>query len=207
MHLVGARGQQLRDFMYDASGTITTGGTAQLILPEHNFRTAVWLQNISDTAMYVEFGGARAHATLTSGVVTSLTIDNAGFGYTVPPDVIFYGGGDLTKNPNYLCPGLPGNVCPSTLAQAHAVLAAGAVSSFVIDNGGKNYVKAPYVFLRSSQQDPYGVAIPSATSGFELPANGTTPLMFDKTVCVTDAIAIFCASTGKAFTCKYTIGG
>lgn len=205
MHLVGSRGQIVRDFTYDASGTITTGGTAQLILPEQPLRTSLFIQNISDTVMYLEIGGARAHATLTSGVVTAITVANAGFGYTVPPNVKFYGGGDVTKNPNYLCPGLSGNLCPGTLASASAVLNGTGVGSFVINNGGNYYVKAPYVFLQSSQQDPYGVATPSATSGALLQPNGGS-LFFNGTTLTTDALAIVCATTGKAFTCKYMTG-
>lgn len=204
MQLVGSRGQQVRDFMYDASGTITTGGTAQLILPEQPNRTSMFIQNISDTVMYVEFGGARATATLTNGVVTSVSVTNGGFGYTVPPNVRFYGGGDTQKNPNYLCPGLPGNVCPSNTASGQSVLAAGVVSSITIANGGQHYVKAPYVFLQSSQQDPYGCATPSATSGAMILPNGGS-LFYNGTTLTTDALSIFCATTGKAFTCKYTI--
>src|ERR1700685_1015005 len=111
MHLVGSRGQFVRDFMYDASGTITTGGTPQLVLPEHPLRTSIFLQNISTNVLMVEFGGARATATINAaGAITAINITNAGFGYTQPPRIKFYGGGDLTKNPTYLCPGLVGNV-------------------------------------------------------------------------------------------------
>lgn len=206
MHLVGARGQFVRDFMYDASGTVTTGGTAQLILPEHALRTAFFIQNISNGNLLVEFGGARATAVLTNGVVTSVSVTNAGFGYTIPPRVKFFGGGDKNKNPTYLCPGLPGNLSPSASASAHAVLVGGAVSSIVIDSGGANYVEAPYVFLQSSEQDPYGAALPSATVGALLSAGGGS-LFYNGTTTTTDAISVYGGTTGQAFTVKYSIGG
>lgn len=207
MHLVGARGQFVRDFKYDVSGTITTGGTAQLILPEQFNRTSLEIQNISTSAMYCEFGGARATAAITSNKLSSITVTNGGFGYTVPPEVIFFGGGDIKKNPTYLCPGLPGNVTPGKIPTAHAVLTSGGVTSVVIDDAGPAvYSTPPMVFLRSSQQDPYGSAAPSATSGFLLAANGGS-IFYNGTTTTTDAISIFCATSAAAFTCKYTIGG
>lgn len=206
MHLVGARGQIVRDFIYDASGTVTTGGAAQLVLPEHNWRTSLFIQNISTGNLFVEFGGARATVALSGNTLGAFTITNAGFGYTVPPQVRFYGGGDLTKNPNALIPGLPGNQGPSNPGSAHAVLAGGVVSSIVLDSPGKNYIQAPYVFLRSSENDPYGAATPSATNGALLAANGGS-LYFNGTALTTDALAIYGATTGQAYTVKYTIGG
>ncbi len=206
MQLVGSRGQLVRDFLYDASSTITTGGTPQIVLPEHASRTHLFIQNISTGNLFVEFGGARAHATLTSGVVTSITMDNVGFGYTLAPEVIFLGGGDLKKNPTYLCPGLAGNVSPSLPAAGTAVLSSGTVASVTITNGGANYVKAPYVFLRSRLEDPYGTAIASATNGVEL-ASGGGSIFYNGTATPTDAISIFGATTGQQFTCKYMIGG
>lgn len=209
MQLVGSRGQIVRDFTYDASGTITAGGTPQLVVPEHAYRTSLFIQNISSSAMYIEIGGARATASLTGNVVTSVAITNGGFGYTLPPLVYFLGGGDRTRNPSYLCPGLPGNLSPSATALGTSTLTGGVVTSVTISNGGNNYVKAPYVFLRSHENDPYGVASPfysSTVSGALLTANGGS-LYFNGTVQTTDAFAIYCATTGAAFTCKYTIGG
>jgi hypothetical protein len=80
------------------------------------------------------------------------------------------------------------------------------VNSIVIDDPGLNYVKAPYVFLRSSDQDPWGAASPSATNGVLLSPNGGS-IFFNGTVMTTDAISIFGATTGQQYTCKYTIGG
>ncbi len=206
MQLVGSRGQQVRDFMYDASGTVTTGGTAQLILPEQPNRTALLLQNISSGNIYIEFGGARATCSLTSGVVSSFSITNAGFGYTIPPSVIFFGGGDVSRNPNFLGPGLPGLVTPTKIASAVTTLSGGTVNAITLNSGGANYKNAPYVFLRAHENDPYGAATPSATSGLLLTANGGS-VFYNGTAITTDAIAIYGATTGQAFTCKYMIGG
>jgi hypothetical protein len=201
MKLVGSRGQIVRDFMYDASGTITTGGTAQLILPERKTTSLILLQNISDTAMYVEFGSARATATLTSGVVTSISVTNGGFGFTKPPIVQFLGGGAGNGGPSLGC-GEPSYPSPANPAKGTAVLVAGAVSSITIDNGGSGYKIAPYVLITNSVDDPFGCATPSATSGYELTASGG-PLQLNGTACTTDPIAIFCATTGKAFLAKW----
>ena len=206
MHLVGSRGQIVRDFMYDASGTITTGGVAQLVLPERMQNVSGFIQNISSGILMIEFGGARASCAVTSGSVSSISMSNAGFGYTIPPTVHFFGGGDLTKNPTYLAPGLPGVQGPSRTAKAHALLTGGGVSAIVIDDPGANYVKAPYVFLQSSEQDPYGAATPSLTNGVILAASGGS-VFFNGTAMTTDAISIFGSSTGQPFTCKYTLGG
>lgn len=207
MMLPGSRGQQVRDFLYDMSGTITIGGTAQLILPEQPNRAHLFIQNISSGLLTIEAGGARAAATLTGNALTSIAVTNGGFGYTIPPRVHFYGGGDIAKNPTYLCPGLPGNIMPGKVPSARALLTAGAVSSIVIDNpGASNFTKAPLVFLQSSEQDPYGAASPSATVGIQLSAGGGS-IFFNGTTLTTDAISIFGATTGQAYVCKYLIGG
>ena len=200
--LVGMRGQYEHDAAFDASGTITTGSTAQLILPKQLRRSMLYVQNISATAMYIDFGGARAHATMSGGAVTSVTVDNGGFGYTLPPLVKFFGGGDLTKNPSYLSPGLPGEVGPNTLPTAHALLTTGAVSSVVMDSPGANYIKTPYVYLLSAENDPFGAVTPSATVGTLLAANGGS-ILFNGTSTPTDAVSVFCTATSAAFTCKW----
>lgn len=202
MKLVGASGQFVKHPTFNLSGTITTGGTAQLILPERTRCSMLLVQNISTTVMYLEIGSARATATITNGVVTSVAVTNAGFGFTVPPVIEFLGGGDAAANPNYLGAGLPGYQCPTNVAKAHAVLSAGTVGSIVVDNGGTNYVKAPYVFMRNAENDPYGVATPSATSGIELGANGGSYYQ-NGTCCTTDSLALFCSASTSAFTVEF----
>lgn len=208
MQLPGVRGQAYRDFTYDASGTITTGGTAQLVLPERKATSSFSFQNISDTVMYLEIGSARAHAVLTSGVVTSIVVDNAGFGFTRPPRVHFLGGASVGWNMsdgNYLGAGQQGYPSPSNFARGHAVLSGNTLGSIVIDNPGSKYANAPYILITNDIDDPFGCATPSATSGFLIPPlGGNINNLFNSSVCTTDPISVFCATTGKAFTVKWT---
>ena len=59
--LVGARGQYYRDPLYDVSGTISSSGAAQLLLPVALSRSSLIIQNISDTAAYITIGAPPAH--------------------------------------------------------------------------------------------------------------------------------------------------
>src|SRR5208283_2160962 len=130
--LVGAYMQQKRFPLYCADGTITTGGTPQLVLPQVPSRSFLKLQNLSNGPLWFEFGSARATATISGGVVTGFTITNAGFNFTNPPVVRLLGGGKA-GNGSYLGLGQPGGEAPnSTLgagrpAGAYAVLTTGAV--------------------------------------------------------------------------------
>lgn len=199
MQIPGTASQIARHPIFDASGTST--GSAQLVLPEAKARSLLYLQNISDTVMYVEMGSARATATLTSGAVTGFTITNAGFNFTIPPIVTLLGGGN-PGNSTFLGAGLPLYDSPTNVATATAVLTAGAVSSLVVSNPGSLYKTAPYVFISNSPNDPSGCAVPSAGVGFYLAASGGS-ITIDGTACPTDPVALFCASSGKAFVCKF----
>lgn len=209
--LVGSTGQYTgSEYLFDASGTIASGGTAQLLLPRAKSRSSLIIQNISDTNMLIEIGGARATAALSNGTVASCAITNAGMGFTKPPSVMFLGGGYTNQNqitPTFTLPGCPCWPSPSNPAQAHCLMtgAAGAqtVSSIVIDNPGSGYAYPPYVFLINDPSDPYGSAAPSATSGIELISSGGS-YTSNGTICTTDQIAIFCATSSKAFTCKFS---
>lgn len=208
--LVGVSGQQKRIHFYDASGTITSGGTAQLIVPEALARSSWVFVNNSDTTMYLEIGMARATATISGGKVTSVAVTNAGFGFSIAPTVKFLGGGFTggnAYNPTYLSAGLPDYLAPASPATAHCVMTGSApnmsISSIVIDNGGSGYNSAPYVEIHNSLNDPYGCAVPSATSGIGILANGS--YTNNGVVVTTDPIAVFCASSSKGFTFKYTI--
>jgi len=206
MKLVGSRGQQVQDVFYDASGTISSGSAAQLILPQRISTSCLIIGNSSATDMYFETGSARATATLTSGVVTSTSITNAGFGFTIPPIVTFLGGGATTgwnmNNGSFLGCGQPDYQAPAQVATGHAVLSGGAVSSIVVDFGGFGYAKAPYVLLTNSPNDPFGCAVPSATSGVLLKAN-SAPLVLNGTACTTDPIAVFCTAANAVFSVKW----
>lgn len=205
--LVGASQQQKRFPLYYADGTITTGGTPQLVLPQVQSRSLLKIQNLSAQPLYFEFGSARATCAITNGVVTSVTVTNAGFNFTNLPLVQFFGGGKA-GNGSFLGLNQPGGTAPdSTLgvgrpAKAHAVLTTKTVSSIVIDDGGAGYAIAPYVFLQNSDLDPYGAAAPSATVGMLLTA-GSPPYILNGTSCHTDSISVFGATTGLAFLCRW----
>ena len=203
-----AGGQQTKRFpLFTADGSITTGGTAQLVLPQVQSRSLLKIQNTSAGPLWFEFGSARATCALTSGAVSSITVTNAGFNFTKPPVVTFFGGGKA-GNGSFLGLNQPGGEGPnSTLgagrpAKARAVLTGGAVSSFVIDDGGAGYAIAPYVFIYNSDLDPYGCAVPSVGAGLLLTAN-SPPLLIDGTSCHTDPIAVFGATTGQTFLCRW----
>ena len=219
MKLVGSGGQNVRHHKFDASGAILTGGTPQLALARSQSRTSLMLQNTSSGMLMFEIGGARAVATLTNGAVSAIAVTgagspgyplpNAGFNYTYPPLVRFWGGGNA-GNTRYLGLGQPGGegldgALPLTQsvmhARAHAVLSGGSVSSIVIDSPGSGYVCAPFVMLIGSDLDPYGVATPSATTGLQLPPGGS--FTWNGTVCTTDSISVFGANTGQTFTIKW----
>jgi hypothetical protein len=211
MKLVGSAEQQVRHYIYDASGTITSGGTPQLLLPQHQSRSILLFTNNSAGNLYLDFGAARVTCTISTGAVATFSITNAGFGYTYPPRVHFNGGGQPVAtlasgrpagmNTAYVGAAGPGFPAPVHRARAHATLSVGAVNAIVLDDPGAGYVVAPQVFLMNSDLDPIGVAIASATSGYPITPNGS--LNINGTCCPTDAISIFGATTGQAFTCKY----
>lgn len=229
MKLTGSGEQRARHYLYDASGTIATEGTAQLLLPVHMSRSLLWFVNNSTAAMYVDFGGPRVTCTISGGAVTSggFTINNAGFGYTLPPRVVFLGGGapqgvtvapqpgwaigkstQIGPNNGFLGSTLgwdPNWPAPQNPARAYAVLTAGAVSSIVLENPGSGYLYAPFVFLVNNDLDPVGCALPSVTAGagsLEVVASGGS-LSFNQTCCPTDQCAVICGSSGGGFTLKY----
>lgn len=201
MKLFNSPNQQVRHPLFDASGTITTGGAAQLLLAQSAARSYLLIENLSAGPLWLEFGCARATATLSSGAVASCAITNVGFGFTKAPVVQFLGGGNA-GNSSYLGLNQPNGDAPQLPALGHAVLVANAVSSIVIDQPGTGYVKAPYVFMFNNDLDPYGVAVPATNSGLLLQANGGSFVM-ESTTCTTDAVAIFGATTGQQFACKW----
>lgn len=210
MKLNGAGGQRTRTHFYDASSTITSGGTAQLIVPEARERTSWVFVNNSDTNMFLEFGAARATATLTSGAISSLSVINAGFGYSIAPNIEFFGGAYGTPTqitPTSALQGLPDYVSPNNAAKAHCVMAGSApnmtVSSIVVDNPGSCYAYPPFVLLTNNHTDPFGCAVPSASVGLLQAASGGS-YTNNGTICVTDQIAVFCSASGKSFTFKFT---
>lgn len=209
--LQGLRGQIYPDRMYDASGTITSGGTAQLLLPKSEMRSSLLIQNTSDTNMFIEIGSARASATLTTGTVTSVSVTNAGFGYWLAPTVKFVGGAYTGFPTNGLTVTLPSDASwpsPARPAKAHCNMtgAAGSmtISSITIDDPGAGYQYPPYIVITNNPLDLWGAAVPSATVGLELVASGGN-YTSNGSICTNEQISIFCASSSKAFMCKYTL--
>ena len=210
MYLVGSHRQHAKNHIYDASGTITTGGTAQLVLPQVFSRAMLlFVNNSLSAAMYLTIGGPTATAVITSGGVSSVSLTNAGFNYSLAPSVTFYSGGAQTvPNTNFLgpIPPVPDYPAPSAPASAHCVMTGNApnmtISSISIDNPGSGYLYPPYVFIGNNPNDPNGAAVPSVGVGMYLAPNGGN-IYINGTACPTDQIAVYCATSAAPFYCKY----
>jgi hypothetical protein len=214
MYLLGSHRQHIKHHIYDASGTISTGGTAQLIIPRVFSRTQFIFVNNSTSVMYLETGGARASAAVstsgaTSGTVTGVTVTNAGFNYSLAPLIIFYAGGGLNpNNSNFLGPIPPTGDFPAPIrpAQAHCVMTGSApnmsISSIVIDDPGAGYLYPPYVYIGNNENDPNGAAVPSVGVGMYIAASGGN-LILNGTACTTDQWSVFCATTSSSYSCKW----
>lgn len=209
MKLVSAGNQSVRHPLYRADGTITTGGTAQLVLAQSQSRSLLKIQNTSLGPQYWEFGSGAATATITAGKVTSIAVTNAGFNFSKPPLVRLLGGGGndgVTANSSYLGLNQPNGAAPSNFATAHCVMTGNApnmtIASITIDTAGANYLCAPYVQLINSDLDPYGCSVPSNGVGMLLTA-GSPPYILNGTCCHTDPVAVFGATTGQSFLCRW----
>ncbi len=191
----GIRSQSHLDELFNFSGTITSGNTAQLLLPQQPGRTSLFIQNTSSGNLLVGLGPATATATVTNNAIASVAVNNGGTGYTLAPQVQFLGGvvkGDLTTAPQHP-------------AAAHATLSGDTVSTITVDDPGSGYLTPPYVFLRNPLPALGGGAYtPSATLGILL----TPSWVFSASemlIVPTSAIAIFGATTSQAFVCL--VGG
>lgn len=213
MNLVGSSNQQIRSPLFDA--TLTLSGSAQLVLAQSLARSCLILQNLGANSMAIEFGSARATATLTNGAVSSIAVTNAGFNFTKPPVVRFLGGGYPQTstgvgqgglNTSYLGLNQPNGPAPSHLAEAHCVMSGSpgalTVASITVDDGGSGYACAPYVFITNSDLDPYGCATPALTSAGLILASGTGPLAFNGTFCSTNSISVI-GTSSDVLACKW----
>ena len=205
------RGQTnlIQGFRFD--GTTASAVAPQLILPYASPRSSLSIQNTSANVLWLEFGSARATATVSNGSVTAVTVVNGGFGFTYPPLVTFMGGSADPGNGWFLGIGYPGHPAPSRPAQAHAVLTAGVVTSIVVDDGGLGYsnnanpLSAPYVLLTNDPQDPFGCASPyggGSGSGYKLAAGATWYEAYS--LVPTEQVAVWGATGPSTYACRIT---
>jgi len=219
MYLPNAYSQLMLHRSFRADGVIATTGTAQLVLPISPSRAALFIQNTGSHSMYMEHGPARATAAITNGTVTSITVANAGFGYTTAPTVEFAGGfGPYVANSSWNGLGLIGSPSPQGLAAqgdsglpvynrpavAHCVMSAGAVSSIVIDDPGYGYINPPEPLLYNSITDPFGCALPatSGTIGILIAAGAT--YISNPTAMWTDQVALV-GTANDTFVIEYMV--
>lgn len=207
MILRDVRNQPQLDDVWSFDGTITLGGTAQLLLPQQPRRAFLQIQNISTGSLWLGIGPATATATISGGAVASIAVNNGGLGYTVPPVVRLMGGlflGDYEYAPGFV--DSQQTRYPGQGATAVATISGGAVSAIAVNFGGSGYLTAPFVFLENQRPALGGGAVvPSATSGLLLVATGGA-VTYDSNICPSSAISIFGATTGQQFTCKVVIG-
>ena len=203
--------QTVRDLTFDASGTVTTGGVAQLVLPERKSTTMLLICNPSTTStLYFTFGSAVLTASLTGSGVSSVTVVNAGFGFTAghPPVIEFLGGG-RPFNTAAVATGLIGFDAPTHPARATCVMASATplpglkIASVTIDDPGTGYVTAPQVRVTNDVLDPQGVAVPVANAAGTIPIGPFGSLSINDITNPTDAIAVISATTSAPFTVKW----
>lgn len=206
MYLPGSAGQSAaqHDF-YDFSGTIATGGTAQLLLPQRKSCTHLIIANLSNGTMFLQFGLRRSTAAISSGAVSTITLVDAGFGFQVAPAIELLGGG-VAGDPATKGATMPGWPAPFRPAQATPIMQASAISgleiaSITVNDGGAGYLVAPYVFVRADRTDPTGVGLP--TSGAGVPILPGEKLIWNGTACPTSAISILGPDTSAAYTVKW----
>lgn len=219
MAAIPGTGQQQTPYrLYSADGRVAVGGTPQLILPAQPARLMLTIQNVSANDMWVEFGPARAHATVSGGGVATVVdntvgLDNVGFNYTYVPFVRVLGGAGAYVTPTSW-PGAVGQELwqstpsgptgrPATIT---AALSGGSISGFTINDAGIGYTNAPELYLENDPRDPFGCADPSlgGGTGLLLKAGGAS-VSFDGTACPTVQIAVYCATTNAQYLCRYMV--
>ena len=190
----GIRGQTSLDDRITITGTIASGGTAQLLLPQQPRRLSLEICNNSSGALSIGIGPATATATVSSGGVASIAVNNAGIGYTLAPKVIILGGlvlGDLSQSPAH----------PAT---ATATLTGSSINTITMDDVGAGYIVAPTIYLMNPLPQLGGGAFaPSGTVGTQIATLQTYTA--SGLLIPASAVAIWGASTSQAFTAS--IGG
>ena len=199
----------MRDLTFDASGTVTTGGTAQLVIPERKSTTMFLLQNVSATAtLFFTFGSALLAATLTGTGVSSVAVVNAGFNFTLPPQIIPLGGG-RPFNTAQIAAGQPDYDAPTHPARFTAVMTSATplpglkIASVTIDDPGTGYYAAPYMRVTNQTTDPFGVATPVANASGTLALLPYGSLSINDFANPTDQMAVISATTAAPWTLKW----
>jgi hypothetical protein len=217
--MVGTSMQEVAHHLHRSDGTILAANTPQLILGRSMARSHLLLQNTSAGPLWFEIGAGGATCTISGGGVNSITVTNAGFGYSHPPLVRFYGGGSAYGNSSYTGLAQPLAPPPNSVgsasnmieplgkgAQAVCVMTGSApnmsIASITILRPGTGYVLAPFVEIMNGDLDPNGAAAPSVGVGILLPSGGE-PLIYNGTVCPTDPVAVFGATTGQSFVARW----
>jgi len=195
----GIRGQTQNDDYIDFSGTITSGGTAQIVLPQQIRRLSLYFQNLSTDVMYVGFGPPRPVATLSGSTVNAISVSgNAGFGFKVIPQVVIQGGivdGDYQTSP----------ANPAT-AHVNGLSGSGGITGITVDNPGSGYVVAPLVRLVNPMPTLGGGAfLPSTGVGIYVAPSGGFFSMGGSLLIPVSALGVVAATTGDVFTCKVAI--
>lgn len=205
MKLSGSANQQMRHYLYRADGTITSGGNAQVVLGQSMARSLLYIENTSTGDLWLEIGTAFAHCAITSGAVTSVTVDNAGLGFSTAPNIRFLGGGNTVTLGGYGGLAQVNGAAPASVASAVCNMSGTApnmtVSTISVISGGSGYVRAPYVQIVNDDLDPNGGAAPALNTGIVLPTK--TSIRFDATVCPTDPVSLWSATTGSQFVVRY----
>lgn len=218
---VGIRGQTQRDVVYASTVTVGSGGGHYLVWPEHRMRSFLEISTTSASGVgYISIGAGEATATISGGVVTSVTVVDGGFNYTIVPTVAFLGGGN-EGNTTFLGCGAPGYEAPGsnagyqpaanpgpygTQAYGHAVISGGVITSIVVDWGGAGYACAPFVQILNNTNDPNGVADPfrgSVATGRVVTSGN--PLIYNMGSVPTSPVALYCATSGAVFLAKYMV--
>lgn len=218
MYLPNAANQKSLHKSFRADGTLSNG-SAQLVLPVALSRAYLAIYNLSTAnKMYLEHGPARATSTITTGTVTGTTITNAGFGYTYPPTVQFVGGyGNYVASSAWTGLGLIGSDSPqgvrvqglsagpihARIAKGVAVLSGGAIASITITDPGAGYINPPEILLTNDPKDPFGCAVPTATTAIPLSSNGGAYIL-NGTCCHTDQIALI-GTANDIFVVEYMV--